>query len=107
MYVHKPNFYNGTWSVSICESVNPQSKLIERVTFSTCNSAWIGYRKILEDFDVKKTGIMITGDKIHETPKAILLKIDEKEVWIPKKSIQCIKNNLYIVSKWFAENRLK
>lgn len=104
-HVHKPHYFNGKWSISIHEDNSPLSKLIERITFSTREAAWQGYRKIMEDFTKPTAGYTVTGDKKAETPLAILLVIQEKELWIPKKCIKIIKGNVYVLSYWYAKQK--
>ena len=67
--------------------------------------------KLEEKMDYQKEGpaqewVDIEFDLLKkETPRAILVLIDDKDYWIPKSQIRRVEGNWVMVTEWIAEEK--
>jgi len=84
-WVSPPDFESEDWVTWL----KKLRKKKEKVTCGFCDGTGIAEHKFVHFQSVK-----------HETPKAILVIIDKKEIWVAKSIIAVRNDNVLIVPKW-------
>lgn len=105
MYVYKPHFWDGKWSVTVRENRSPQSKLVERVKCGNREHAWQTYVRIRDEIIAEERGYTFQARFVRDTEKALLLNVGGIELWFPRTLVTLKEEGVYITTYGFAKKK--